>query len=100
MPLSWYGLLAYAQARDDQAVKVINSYIELVEKYEQTNGVYPSELSVLSSDFTNVVWGFLPGNQLSYKLIDESYIIYYVQFPLGPGHVYSGRTQRWDYEEI
>ncbi len=96
----WYGTLGYGKLREQSSEAAIKQYVIDIAAYKEKHGNYPKALNTLESSITNKVWDVLPSNKIKYKPIEEQYIIYYVQFPLGPGYVYSSKTKEWFYDEI
>ncbi len=100
IPVLWFGTFGYGKLRDGSSEEAISQYISEIESYKLIHEIYPEKLGALNSAVTNRVLGVLPSNEIKYRFIDGEYIIYYVQFPLGPGYVYSSKDKDWAYDEI
>jgi hypothetical protein len=96
----WFCTLGYAKLRDSTSMAVAQQYIDALENYIGVKGAYPKSLDKLQLSVNNKVLGFLPSNEIVYKKTDNAFIIYYKQFPLGPGHVYSSQSKKWYFDEI
>ena len=96
----WSVTLGYAKLRDSTSMAVAQQYIDALENYKSVKGAYPKSLDKLQLSVNNKVLGFLPSNEIVYKQTDSVFIIYYKQFPLGPGHVYSSQSKKWYFDEI
>ncbi|WP_214000470.1 hypothetical protein [Arsukibacterium sp.] len=96
----WSATLVYAKLRDSASIAVAQQYIDALENYISVKGSYPKSLDKLQLSVNNKVLGFLPSNKIIYKKNENAYIIYYKQFPLGPGHVYSSQSKKWYFDEI
>jgi len=94
------GFFLYVDERNRQSYELIRNYPDLIEDYKTVNGVYPENLETFVIQSNNSIVGFLPTNEIRYKILDDSFMVYFIEYPLGPSYVYSGKNKTWQYEEI
>ena len=93
-------LLGYGYLSGSSSVVAIQDYINALEKYKTNNGAYPDVLGKLNVPASKRVLGVFPSSEITYKITGSEFIIYYIQFPFGPGHVYSSENKEWYFDEI
>ena len=93
-------LFFYGSARDAQAERAIVDYVPLLEDFRTREGAYPDSLEILELVIENEVWGLLPGSKIEYIREEGEFYLYYIQYPIGPGYVYSSSTKSWTFDEI
>lgn len=99
--LCWQSALYYGKSRNTNAEESIKFYVKEFTAYKKREGHYPSSLKdIVNPNRMDKLFYLFPTSEITYKPFNGEYIIYFVEFPLGPGQVYSSATGEWTYEEI
>ncbi len=94
-------VLYYGKLRNTNAEESIKFYVKEITAYKKREGHYPSSIKdIANPDRMDKLFYLFPTSEIIYKPLDSEYIIYFIEFPLGPGQVYSSATGEWTYEEI
>jgi len=94
---SYSGLSAISQKLDAEAEKTILVYEAKLKEFKTLNGKYPESLGEVKISREKLLFFINPSPILYTKNNDIE--LYYIQFPLGPKHVYNLSNMAWRFEE-
>jgi len=96
---AYFFLLYVSSQLDVEAEQSVVKYAKAIQEYKHRRGKYPEGLTQLNIERKNLLVVIRPSK--IHMVIDQGKIrLYYLQFPLGPAHVYDLTNRSWDYEEI
>ena len=82
-----------------EAEQSVVKYAKAIQEYKDRLGKYPEDLSQLNVKRKNVLAVVQP-SKINMAIDQGKIQLYYLQFPLGPAHVYDLTNKSWGYEEI
>lgn len=93
--------LYYGKSRNANAEESIKFYVKELTAYKTRERHYPSSIKdILNPHKMDKLFYLFPTSEIIYEPLGGEYIIYFIEFPLGPGQIYSSTTGEWTYEEI
>jgi len=96
--VSYSSLLFISHKLNIEAEQTIILLGQMSEAYKEKNEIYPTTVDDLSVKRTKIL-NFI--NPIEIQMTNEQNIfeLYYIQFPLGPKHIYNINTKEWYFDE-